>query len=65
MQRMRHPPIQPPLRQLASTLIQHRDLLVARVKITSCNHHRSAPFFRALVLYGYQVYSEQGADNVI
>jgi hypothetical protein len=39
--------------------------LVARVKITSCNHHRSAPFFRALVLYGYQVYSEQGADNVI
>jgi hypothetical protein len=24
--------------------------LVARVKITSYNHHRSAPFFRALVV---------------
>ncbi len=27
-----------------------RDLLVARVKITSYNHHCSAPFFRALVV---------------
>ncbi|MFZ0819408.1 MAG: hypothetical protein WAM91_05020, partial [Candidatus Acidiferrales bacterium] len=40
-------------------------LLVARVKITTYNHHCSAPFFRALVVYSYQVYSEGGADNVI
>jgi hypothetical protein len=25
----------------------------------------SAPFFRALVVYSYQVYSGEGADNVI
>jgi len=42
--------IQPPFGQLPSRLIQHRDRLVARVKITSYNHHRSAPFFRALVV---------------
>jgi hypothetical protein len=54
-----------PFCQLARGLVQHRDLLVTCVKITSYNHHRSAPFFRALVVYSYQVYSEEGADNVI
>jgi len=39
--------------------------LIARVKITSYNQHRSAPFFRALVGDSYQVYSGEGADNVI
>jgi hypothetical protein len=41
------------------------NLLVARVKITSYNQHCSAPFFRALVVYRYQVYSVKGADAVI
>jgi hypothetical protein len=42
--------IQPSFGQLASSLIQHRNLLAARVKITSYNHSAaadSAPFFRA------------------
>jgi hypothetical protein len=43
----------------------HRNLLVARMKITSYNHHCSAPFFRALVVYSCQVYSVKGADAVI
>jgi hypothetical protein len=30
--------------------VHHRDLLIARVKIASYNHHRSAPFPRALVV---------------
>jgi hypothetical protein len=37
----------------------------ACVNITSYNQHCSAPFFRALVVYSYQVYSREGADNVI
>jgi len=42
--------------------------LVARVKIASYNRSAaadSAPFFQALVLYSYQVYSGEAADNVI
>jgi len=42
--------IQPPLGPLPSSLVQHRDRLLARVKITSYNHSAaadSAPFFRA------------------
>jgi hypothetical protein len=42
--------IQPPFGQLHSGLIQHRDSLVARGKITSYDHHRSAPFSRTLVV---------------
>jgi hypothetical protein len=49
----------------ARRVVHHRNLLVARVKITSYNHHCSAPFFRALVVYSYQVYSVKGADAVI
>jgi hypothetical protein len=41
------------------------NLLAARVKITSYNHHCSAPFYRALVVYRCQVYSVKGADAVI
>jgi hypothetical protein len=33
------------------------------MKITSYNHHCSAPFFRALVVYSCQVYSVKGADG--
>jgi hypothetical protein len=60
--------IQAPLGQFTSGLIQHRNLLVARVKITSYNHPAaagSAPFFSSLGRQRYQVYSEEGADNVV
>ena len=40
---------QTPLNHLARAGIQHGNLLKARVKITAYNHHRSAPFLRALV----------------
>src|SRR5690242_21676898 len=40
----------PPLDQFARLVVQHRNLLIARVKITSYNQHRSAPFLRALVV---------------
>lgn len=39
----------PTLHQLSRLHIQHRNLLVARMKVTSYNYHRSAPFLRALV----------------
>jgi len=42
--------LQPPLGQLPGGLVQHGDLLIARVKIASYNSHRSAPFLRALVV---------------
>jgi hypothetical protein len=45
--------------------VQQRDLLEARVKITSHSHHRSFLFFRALVLRSCQVYSGEVADNLI
>jgi hypothetical protein len=41
--------LQTPLHFLARLHIQHRDLLVACMQITPYNHHRSAPFLRALV----------------
>jgi hypothetical protein len=56
------------LGQLSGDVVHHGGLLVASMKITSYNQRRaagSAPFFRALVVYRYQVYSEGGADNVI
>ena len=37
------------LHELACLRIHHRYLLVARVQIATYNHHRSAPFLRALV----------------
>jgi hypothetical protein len=45
----------------------HHDLVLARVKITPYNPAAagSAPFFRALVVYSYQVYSVKSADAVI
>jgi hypothetical protein len=53
------------LDQLSGFRIQHRDVLLARVKITAYNHHRSAPSFRALVVLQRQVYSLEGADAFI
>ncbi len=41
--------IQPPLHDFSCGVIQHGNLLIARVKITSYNQHCSAPFLRALV----------------
>ena len=35
------------------------------MEIASYNEHRSAPFLRALVDYRRQVYSVEGADDVI
>jgi hypothetical protein len=40
---------QPALEHLTGCRIQHRNLLEARMKITTYNEHRSAPFLRALV----------------
>jgi hypothetical protein len=37
------------LHELAGLRIYHRYLLLARVQIATYNHHRSAPFLRALV----------------
>ena len=53
------------LGQFAGRRVHHRDLLLARVKITSYNLHRSAPFLRALVASQRQVYSLEGADALI
>jgi hypothetical protein len=67
-ERIAHPPallIQPSLDQLPSGFIHHRNLLIARVKITAYNHHRSAPFFRALVVSATKSTRPEGADNVI
>jgi hypothetical protein len=57
--------VEPSLHQFSRGFVHHGNLLIARVKITSYNQHCSAPFFRALVVYRYQVYSGEGADNVI
>src|SRR6516165_7306157 len=40
---------QPALENLTGCRIQHGNLLEARMKITTYNEHRSAPFLRALV----------------
>jgi hypothetical protein len=43
--------IQPSLtEQLARLIVGHGNLLVARMKIATYNHHRSASFFRASVV---------------
>src|SRR5437899_9163094 len=43
--------LQTPLeKQLTCFVVGHGNLLIACVKITSYNNHRSAPFFRALVV---------------
>jgi len=57
--------IQTLLGQLSARLVHHRNLLIARVKITAYNPHCSAPFSEPWSSYNYQVYSEEGADNVI
>jgi hypothetical protein len=57
--------IQSALDQFAGLVIGHGNLMVARVKITSYNQHRSAPFSEPWSLNGYQVYSTEGADAVI
>jgi hypothetical protein len=51
--------------EIGGRSVQHGNLLVARLKITTYNQHRSAPFFRASVVYCNQVYSELGADAFI
>src|SRR5487761_896953 len=43
----------------------HGNLLIACMEITSYNQHRSAPFSEPWSLNSYQVYSVEGADNVI
>ena len=50
-----------------SRSVRSGNLLIARVKITSNEPAAagSAPFFRALVVDSCQVYSGEGADNVI
>jgi len=52
-------------RQRANYFGHHRALVAERVEITSVNHHCSAPFFRALVVYSHQVYSVIVPDTVI
>jgi hypothetical protein len=59
---------QSPLDQLPGALVQHGDLLTARVKITSCNQPAaagSAPFSEPWSFERNQVYSVEGADAVI
>src|ERR1039457_2265518 len=52
--------------QLSRFRVQHRNLLVACMQITSYNHHRSAPFLRALVaLSASKSTRPRGADMVI
>ena len=41
---------QPSLYDFAGRLIERGDLLISRMKITTYNSHRSAPFLRALVV---------------
>jgi hypothetical protein len=57
--------LQPSLQQFSCGVVHHGNLPIACVKIASYNQHCSAPFFPALVVYSYQVYSGEGADNVI
>src|SRR6266852_2966052 len=57
---------QTPLHQLSCVRVQHGNLLVACVQIATYNHHRSAPFLRALVaLSASKSTRSQGADTVI
>src|SRR6266851_4134971 len=54
------------LQHLARLRVDHRYLLVARMQITSYNHHRSAPFLRALVASAASKSTRSlGADTVI
>src|SRR5260370_385832 len=53
------------LAQFSCLLIQHRNLLIARVKITSYNLHCSAPSSRALVAHHAKSTRVLGADAVM
>jgi hypothetical protein len=54
------------LREFAGVGVQHGNLLVACMQITTYNHHRSAPFLRALVaLSASKSTRSLGADTVI
>src|SRR6202521_4586571 len=58
--------LQTALHDFAGIAVQHRNLLVACMQITSYNHHRSAPFLRALVaLSASKSTRSLGADTVI
>jgi hypothetical protein len=58
--------VQAPLdEQLGGFLSGHGNLLVACVKITSYNQHRSAPFLPSPGRLRNQAYSEPGADAFI
>jgi hypothetical protein len=64
---MPHPPLRPAKEwaTVKSEAAPPTNLLVACMKITTYSQHCSAPFFRALVVYRYQVYSAKGADALI
>ena len=58
--------VQSPLdEQFGSLFSGHGNLLIACMEITSYNQHRSAPFSEPWSFNSYQVYSVEGADNVI
>lgn len=48
---------QPPLHDFCGFRVEHGNLLIPRMKITAYHPHRSAPFFRTLVVKRNQVYS--------
>jgi hypothetical protein len=52
-------------KQLAGLFSGHGNLLIAGMKITSYNDHRSAPFPEPWSFNSCQVYSVEGADAVI
>src|SRR5437016_3396982 len=60
------PMFQPTLGDLSYFSIDHCNLLKPRVKITTDNYHRSAPFFRALVeSQPPSLLGPEGADDLI
>src|SRR5438132_7200467 len=56
---------QRPLQHLSRRLVPHDNLLIARMKITAYNLHRSAPSSRALVAHHAKSTRVQGADLVM
>src|SRR5437879_13685766 len=53
------------LQHLSRRLVPHDNLLIARMKITAYNLHRSAPSSRALVAHHAKSTRVQGADLVM
>ena len=50
--------------EILGTVARRGNLLIARMKITTYNDHRSAPFPEPRSLNSCQVYSVEGADAV-